>query len=122
MLIKINNILIYEKITTRWNKKLKIFKIIIINNIILKDKTKIKLLKQVLPLNITSYIININKFIKIYKNIKYLNKKISLLFINSINRIKIVKKNINIKSININNIFFKKNTNNWFYINKIKKI
>lgn len=109
MLSRIDDRLIHGQVTIGWSKEFKISKIIVINNKIYKDKIRSKLLKQVSPPNITSHVVNIKKFIKVYNNPKYYNEKVLLLFTNPKDVSKIIKKGVKIKSINIGGISYKKN-------------
>ncbi len=109
MLTRIDDRLIHGQVTTGWSKEFKISKIIVINDDISKDTIRVNLLKQVSPPNMTSHVINIDKFIKVYNNPKYSQENVLLLFTNPTDIIKIIKKGIKIKSINIGGISFKKN-------------
>ncbi len=109
IITRIDDRLIHGQVTTGWSKDYQISKIIVINDDIYKDKIRSKLLKQVSPPNITSHVVNINKFIKVYNNPKYSEEKILLLFTNPTDIIKIIKKGVKIKSINIGGMSYKKN-------------
>lgn len=107
-LIRIDDRLIHGQVSTGWSKELKISKIIVINDKISKDKIRTQLLKQVSPPGITSHVVNIEKFIKVYNNPQYNKEKVLLLFTNPTDIIKIINKGVNIKSINIGGMSFKK--------------
>ncbi len=109
IITRIDDRLIHGQVTTGWSKEYQISKIIVINDDIYKDKIRSKLLKQVSPPNITSHVVNINKFIKVYNNPKYYKEKVLLLFTNPTDIIRIIKKGVKIKSINIGGMSYKKN-------------
>ncbi len=108
-LTRIDDRLIHGQVCTGWSKTLNISRIIVINNKISKDSLRVQLLKQVSPSSITSHVININKFIKVYKNPKYKKDKVLLLLTNPKDCFKIIKLGTNIKSINIGGMAYKKN-------------
>ncbi len=107
ILTRIDDRLIHGQVCTGWSKELKISRIIVINDKIYKDPIRVKLLKQVSPPSINSHVVNIDKFIKVYKNPKYLKDKVLLLFTNPKDIIKVIKKGIKIKSINIGGMSYK---------------
>ncbi len=108
MLSRIDDRLIHGQVCTGWSKEFKISRIIVINDKISKDKIRVKLLTQVSPPNITSHVVNINKFIRVYNNPKYFGEKVLLLFTNPKDIIKIIKKGVKINSINIGGMSYKK--------------
>ncbi len=108
MLARIDDRLIHGQVCTGWSKEFKISRIIVINDLISKDKIRVKLLTQVSPPNITSHVVDINKFIKVYNNPKYFGEKVLLLFTNPKDIIEIIKKGVKIKSINIGGMSYKK--------------
>ncbi len=108
ILTRIDDRLIHGQICTGWSKELKISRIIVINNKIYKDPIRVKLLKQVSPPSINSHVVNIDKFIKVYKNPKYNKDRVLLLFTKPKDIIKTIKKGLKIKSINIGGMSYKK--------------
>ncbi len=109
ILTRIDDRLIHGQVCTGWSKELKISRIIVINDKIYNDPIRVKLLKQVSPPSINSHVVNIKKFIKVYNNPKYINDKVLLLFTNPSDVLKIIKKKVKIKSINIGGMAYKKN-------------
>ncbi len=109
MLTRIDDRLIHGQVTIGWSKEFNISRIIVVNDKVYKDKIRSKLLKQVSPLDITSHVVNIKKFIKVYNNPKYSKDKVILLFTNPNDVLKIIKKGVNINSINIGGMSYKKN-------------
>ncbi len=108
MLTRIDDRLIHGQVCIGWSKKLKISKIIVINDEIYQDQIRTSLLKQVSPPGITSHVINIERFIKIYNNPKYKNTKVLLLFTNPTDILEIINNGIKINTINIGGMSFKK--------------
>ncbi len=108
MLTRIDDRLIHGQVSTGWSKEFQISRIIVINNDVSKDEIRVKLLKQVSPPNITSHVVNIDKFVKVYNNPKYFGEKVLLLFTNPKDIIKIIQKGVKIKSINIGGISYQK--------------
>ncbi len=108
MLARIDDRLIHGQVSTCWSKEFKISRIIVINDKVSKDTIRVKLLKQVSPPNITSHVVDIKKFIKVYNNPKYFGEKVLLLFTNPKDIIKIIKKGVKINSINIGGMSYKK--------------
>ncbi len=107
MLSRIDDRLIHGQVSIGWSKELKISRIIVINDIIANDPLRTKLLKQVAPPGITSHVVSIEKFIKVFNNPEYKNDKVLLLFNNPKDILKIIKKGIKITSVNIGGIAYK---------------
>ncbi len=108
MLTRIDDRLIHGQVSTGWSKEFKISRIIVVNNKVAKDAIRVKLLKQVSPPNITSHVVNIERFIKVYNNPKYFGEKVLLLFTNPKDIIKIIQKGVKINSINIGGMSYQK--------------
>ncbi len=107
-LVRIDDRLIHGQVSTGWSREFKIERIIVVNDEVSKDILRTKLLKQVSPPGITSHVVTKEKFIKVYNNPKYSNNNILLLFTNPKDIVKIIKNGVNIKSINIGGMSYKK--------------
>ncbi len=108
MLTRIDDRLIHGQVAIGWSKKLKISKIIVINDKIYRDQIRTNLLKQVSPPGITSHVVSIDRFIKIYNNPIYKKIKVLLLFTNPTDILETINKGVKIKTINIGGMSYKK--------------
>ncbi|WMC20237.1 MAG: PTS mannose transporter subunit IIAB [Enterobacteriaceae bacterium PSpyr] len=107
-LIRIDDRLIHGQIVTRWVKEIYVNRIIVINDEVNNDNIRKTLLTQISPPGITSHVINIDKTIRVWNNPKYFNDNVMFLFTNPNDILKIIKKGIKIKSINIGGMSYKK--------------
>ncbi|WMC19648.1 MAG: PTS mannose transporter subunit IIAB [Enterobacteriaceae bacterium PC38] len=107
-LTRIDDRLIHGQIVTRWVKEIYVNRIIVINDEINNDNIRKTLLTQISPPGITSHVISINKFIRVWNNPKYFNDNVMLLFTNPNDILKVIKKGIKIKTINIGGMSYKK--------------
>ncbi len=106
-LIRIDDRLIHGQVSTGWSKEFNISKIIVVNDEVAQDQIRTNLLKQVSPPGITSHIVSIDKFVRVYNNPKYAHDKVLLLFTNPKDIVRIIKQGVTIKSINIGGISYK---------------
>ncbi|PPI88846.1 PTS mannose transporter subunit IIAB [Candidatus Pantoea edessiphila] len=108
ILARIDDRLIHGQITTRWTKETNVDRIIIVNDEISKDEVRKLLLKQSTPPGITAHIISIDKMIRVWNNPKYKEDRAMLLFTNPTDVFRVVEQGVNIKSVNIGGMAFKK--------------
>ncbi|ADD79541.1 PTS mannose transporter subunit IIAB [Candidatus Riesia pediculicola] len=107
VLVRIDDRLIHGQVATRWTKDTRINRIIIINDSISEDKVRCMLLKQVSPPGINAHVVSIDKFIRVYSNPKYSKDRVMLLFTNPTDVLEIVRRGIEISSINIGGMSYK---------------
>lgn len=105
--IRIDDRLIHGQIVTRWVKEYKIQRIIIVNDEISKDISRITLIKQATPPGVTAHIISIDKAIRVYNNPKYTKEKVIMLFTNPSDIVQLVNQGMPITSINIGGMAFR---------------
>lgn len=105
-LVRIDDRLIHGQVVTRWAKELRINRIIVINDDIVKDTIRSNLLTQVTPPGITAHIIDIQKAIRVYKNPKYGTDKVIMLFTNPTDIIRMIEGGVPIPSVNIGGMSF----------------
>ncbi|XZR53276.1 MAG: PTS mannose transporter subunit IIAB [Enterobacteriaceae bacterium] len=108
VLARIDDRLIHGQIVTRWVKEIDINRIIVINDKINNNNIRKTLLIQVSPPGITSHVVSIDKAIRVWNNPKYSNDNVMLLFTNPKDVVKIIEKGIQLKSINIGGMSYKK--------------
>ncbi|CAD83507.1 PTS system, mannose-specific IIAB component [Candidatus Blochmanniella floridana] len=117
---RIDDRLIHGQVVTRWAREYKINRIIVINDDIAKDTIRKNLLTQATPPGITAHVINIDKAIRVFNNIKYAKDTVIMLFTNPTDVVRLIEGGIPIPSINIGGMSFspgKKQINNAISIN-----
>ncbi|MXP50922.1 PTS mannose transporter subunit IIAB [Pantoea sp. SoEX] len=106
-LVRIDDRLIHGQITTRWTKETKVQRIIVVNDEISKDNIRKTLLKQSTPPGISAHVIDIEKMIRVWKNPKYKQDRVMLLFTNPTDVLRVIEGGVNITTVNIGGMAFK---------------
>lgn len=107
VLARIDDRLIHGQVATVWSKVTKCQRIIVCNDEVAKDTIRKTLLKQVAPPGVKSHVVDIEKAIRVYKNPKYSEDRVLLLFTNPTDVLRMVEKGVDIKSVNIGGMSFK---------------
>ena len=104
---RIDDRLIHGQVATRWTKETGINRIIVVNDQVVKDKTRATMLKQAVPPGVTAHVVDIDKMIRVYNNPEYAGDKVMLLFTNPSDALELVRRGVPIKSINIGGMAYK---------------
>lgn len=104
---RIDDRLIHGQVATRWTKETGISRIIVVNDQVVKDKTRATMLKQAVPPGVTAHVVDIDKMIRVYNNPEYAGEKVMLLFTNPSDALELVRRGVPIKSINIGGMAYK---------------
>lgn len=117
---RIDDRLIHGQVVTRWAKEYTINRIIVVNDDVAKDIIRKNLLTQVTPPGITAHVVNIDKAIRVYNNIKYAQDTVIMLFTNPTDVVRLIEGGIPISSVNIGGMSFspgKKQINSTISVN-----
>lgn len=106
-LARIDDRLIHGQVTTVWAREADAERIVIVSDEVAQDEIRKTLLKRVAPPGIKVNIINIEKAAKVYKNPKYAEESVFLLFTCPQDVLRLVKKGVPLKSCNIGGMRFK---------------
>ena len=104
---RIDDRLIHGQVATRWTKETGINRIIVVNDQVVKDKTRATMLKQAVPPGVTAHVVDIDKMIRVYNNPEYAGDKVMLLFTNPTDALELVRRGVPVKSINIGGMAYK---------------
>ncbi|SHH51766.1 mannose/fructose/sorbose PTS transporter subunit IIB [Virgibacillus chiguensis] len=106
-LVRIDDRLIHGQVATVWVKDANVSRIIVVNDEVAHDEVRKTLLKQVAPPSVKASVVSIDKLIRVYKNPKYENDRVMLLFTNPFDVERVIQKGIPLTSINIGGISYK---------------
>ena len=104
---RIDDRLIHGQVATRWTKETGVKRIIVVNDNIVKDKTRATMLKQAVPPGVTAHVVSVDKMMRVYNNPEYAGDKVMLLFTNPTDALELVRRGVPIKSINIGGMAYK---------------
>ena len=104
---RIDDRLIHGQVATRWTKETGVKRIIVVNDDVVKDKTRATMLKQAVPPGVTAHIVSVDKMMRVYNNPEYAGDKVMLLFTNPTDALELVRRGVPIKSINIGGMAYK---------------
>ncbi|MFD3157559.1 mannose/fructose/sorbose PTS transporter subunit IIB [Haloimpatiens sp. FM7330] len=107
VLARIDDRLIHGQVATVWSKETKCQRIIVCNDEVAKDTVRKTLLTQVAPPGIKSHVVDVAKAARVYKNPKYAEDRVLLLFTNPTDVLRMVESGVDIKSVNIGGMSFK---------------
>lgn len=107
VLARIDDRLIHGQVATAWSKETKCERIIVCNDDVANDTIRRTLLVQVAPPGIKASVLEVEKAIRVYKNPRYENDKVLLLFTNPTDVVKMVEGGVDIKSVNIGGMAFR---------------
>lgn len=107
VLARIDDRLIHGQVTTNWSRYTKCQRMLICNDDVEKDSIRKILLEQVAPPGIRVNVLGIDKAIRVYNGLKYIDEKILLLFTNPTDVVRMVDGGVDIKSVNIGGMSFK---------------
>ncbi len=104
---RIDDRLIHGQVATRWTKETGVKRIIVVNDNVVKDKTRATMLKQAVPPGVTAHVVSVDKMMRVYNNPEYAGDKVMLLFTNPSDALELVRRGVPIKSINIGGMAYK---------------
>ena len=104
---RIDDRLIHGQVATRWTKETGVKRIIVVNDQVVKDKTRATMLKQAVPPGVTAHVVSVDKMMRVYNNPEYAGDKVMLLFTNPTDALELVRRGVPIKSINIGGMAYK---------------
>ena len=96
---RIDDRLIHGQVATRWTKETGVKRIIVVNDGVEKDKTRATMLKQAVPPGVTAHVV--------YNNPEYAGDKVMLLFTNPSDALELVRRGVQVSSINIGGMAYK---------------
>ena len=104
---RIDDRLIHGQVATRWTKETGVKRIIVVNDNVVKDKTRATMLKQAVPPGVTAHVVSVDKMMRVYNNPEYAGDKVMLLFTNPTDALELVRRGVPIQSINIGGMAYK---------------
>lgn len=104
---RIDDRLIHGQVATRWTKETGVKRIIVVNDQVEKDKTRSTMLKQAVPPGVTAHVVSVDKMMRIYNNPEYAGDKVMLLFTNPTDALELVRRGVQVSSINIGGMAYK---------------
>ena len=104
---RIDDRLIHGQVATRWTKETGVKRIIVVNDNVVKDKTRATMLKQAVPPGVTAHVVSVDKMMRVYNNPEYAGDKVMLLFTNPTDALELVRRGVTIQSINIGGMAYK---------------
>ena len=104
---RIDDRLIHGQVATRWTKETGVQRIIVVNDNVVKDKTRVTMLKQAVPPGVTAHVVSVDKMMRVYNNPEYAGDKVMLLFTNPTDALELVRRGVPIQSINIGGMAYK---------------
>ena len=104
---RIDDRLIHGQVATRWTKETGVQRIIVVNDNVVKDKTRSTMLKQAVPPGVTAHVVSVDKMMRVYNNPEYAGDKVMLLFTNPTDALELVRRGVPIQSINIGGMAYK---------------
>ena len=104
---RIDDRLIHGQVATRWTKETGVKRIIVVNDGVEKDKTRSTMLKQAVPPGVTAHVVSVDKMMRVYNNPEYASDKVMLLFTNPSDALELVRRGVQVSSINIGGMAYK---------------
>ena len=104
---RIDDRLIHGQVATRWTKETGVKRIIVVNDNVVKDKTRATMLKQAVPPGVTAHVVSVDKMMRVYNNPEYAGDKVMLLFTNPTDALELVRRGVQVSSINIGGMAYK---------------
>ena len=104
---RIDDRLIHGQVATRWTKETGVQRIIVVNDNVVKDKTRATMLKQAVPPGVTAHVVSVDKMMRVYNNPEYAGDKVMLLFTNPTDALELVRRGVQVSSINIGGMAYK---------------
>ena len=100
-LLRIDNRLIHGQVASSWAKIVKCDAIFAISDDVAKDELRAKLLLQVAPAHLQSYVITVDKAIKVWHNPMYADRKVLWLVTKPGDIVRLIEGGVDIKQVNV---------------------
>ena len=100
-LLRIDNRLIHGQVASSWAKIVKCDAIFAISDDVAKDELRTKLLLQVAPAHLQSYVITVDKAIKVWHNPMYADRKVLWLVTKPGDIVRLIEGGVDIKQVNV---------------------
>ncbi|GAA0071649.1 hypothetical protein UT300003_31740 [Clostridium sardiniense] len=107
VLARIDDRLIHGQVATIWSKQTGCNRIIVCNDEVANDEIRKTLLTQVVPPGIKAHVVDVDKAVRVYNDLKYLDDKVLFLFTNPMDILRMVDQGVDIRSVNIGGMSFK---------------
>ncbi|WP_373099824.1 MULTISPECIES: mannose/fructose/sorbose PTS transporter subunit IIB [Pasteurellaceae] len=106
-LLRIDSRLIHGQVVTSWAKAVKCEAIFAVSDEVANDALRRDLLLQVAPENLKSYVIPVEKAIKVYHNPKYAGKNILWLVTNPADILRLIDGGVKVDKVNVGGMTYK---------------
>ena len=100
-LLRIDSRLIHGQVATSWAKAVKCDAIFAISDEVANDPLRSKLLLQVAPAHLQSYVITVDKAIKVWHNPMYADRKVLWLVTKPGDIVRLIEGGVDIKQVNV---------------------
>ena len=100
-LLRIDSRLIHGQVATSWAKAVKCDAIFAISDEVAQDELRSKLLLQVAPAHLQSYVITVDKAIKVWHNPMYADRKVLWLVTKPGDIVRLIEGGVDIKQVNV---------------------
>ncbi|URL02442.1 mannose/fructose/sorbose PTS transporter subunit IIB [Avibacterium sp. 21-595] len=106
-LLRIDSRLIHGQVATSWAKSVKCEAIFAVSDEVADDPIRRDLLLQVAPEHLKSYVIPVEKAIKVYHNPKYAGKNILWLVTNPTDIVRLIEGGVKVDKVNVGGMTYK---------------
>ncbi|VGM95728.1 EIIAB-Man [uncultured Avibacterium sp.] len=106
-LLRIDSRLIHGQVATSWAKAVKCEAIFAVSDEVSEDPIRRDLLLQVAPEHLKSYVIPVEKAIKVYHNPKYAGKNILWLVTNPTDIVRLIEGGVKVDKVNVGGMTYK---------------
>ncbi len=106
-LLRIDSRLIHGQVVTSWIKSVKCDAIFAINDEVAQDEMRANLILQVAPANVQSYVISVDKAIKVWHNPKYADRNVLWLVTNPTDIVRLIEGGVDIKKVNVGGMTYR---------------
>ncbi|MGY6090023.1 mannose/fructose/sorbose PTS transporter subunit IIB [Avibacterium paragallinarum] len=106
-LLRIDSRLIHGQVATSWAKAVKCEAIFAVSDEVAEDPIRRDLLLQVAPEHLKSYVIPVEKAIKVYHNPKYAGKNILWLVTNPTDIVRLIEGGVKVDKVNVGGMTYK---------------
>lgn len=106
-LLRIDSRLIHGQVATSWAKSVKCEAIFAVSDEVSEDPIRRDLLLQVAPEHLKSYVIPVEKAIKVYHNPKYAGKNILWLVTNPTDIVRLIEGGVKVDKVNVGGMTYK---------------
>lgn len=105
-LARIDDRLIHGQVATVWSRTTGVERILVVSDEVAKDDLRKFLLSQAVPPGVKANVITVDKMVEVYHNLLFRNHKVMLLFTNPQDVAAIVRRGVELPSLNIGGMRF----------------